>query len=89
MRDMQRLAELSHTIDKLTVALCRREKDERLIEVQIVQLADGEREAAAVALSYALRRRELGDLSSVNDRVIASLAGVVRRMAPTPDSEQS
>jgi len=85
MRDLQRLAELSHTIDERTVALCRREKDERLIEVQIVQLADGEREAAAMALAYALRRRELGDLTSVNDRVIAALAGVVRRMASTPD----
>ena len=85
MRDLQRLAELSHTIDNLTVALCRREKDERLIEVQIMQLADGEREAAAMALAYALRRRELGDLTSVNDRVIAALAGVVRRMASTPD----
>lgn len=85
MRDLQRLAELSHTIDKLTVALCRREKDDRLIEVQIVQLADGEREAAAMALAYALRRRELGDVSEVNDRAIAALAGVVRRMAPPPD----
>ncbi len=85
MRDLQRLAELSHTIDKLTVALCRREKDDRLIEVQIVQLADGEREAAAMALAYALRRRELGDVSEVNDRSIAALAGVVRRMAPPPD----
>lgn len=85
MRDLERLAELSHTIDKLTVALCRREKDDRLIEVQIVQLADGEREAAAMALAYALRRRELGDVGEVNDRAIAALAGVVGRMATPPD----
>ncbi len=85
MRDLVHLAELSHTIDKLTVALCRREADDRLIEVQIVTLADGEREAAAMALAYALRRRELGDTSELNDRAIAALAGVVRRMANPPD----
>ena len=85
MRDLVRLADLSHSIDQLTMALCRREKDDRLIEVQLVQLADGEREAVALALSYALRRRELGGQEPINDRAIAALAGTVRRMAKAPD----
>lgn len=87
MRDHVRLADLSHSIDQLTMALCRRESDDRIIEVQLVELADGEREAVAMALAYALRRRELGGREPVNDRAIAALAGTVRRMTHHPDQE--
>jgi len=84
MRDYERLAELSHTLDRMALALCREDDNDRRIELYLVELAEGEREAAAVALSYALRRRELDGSSPLNDRVIAALAGTVRRMTSGP-----
>jgi hypothetical protein len=84
VRDYERLADLSHTIDRAAVALCREDADDRRIELALVEMADGEREAAAVALSYALRRRQLEGSTPLNDRVIAALAGAVRRMTSGP-----
>ena len=84
MRDYERLADLSHTIDRMAVAMCKEDTNDRRIELYLVELAEGEREAAAVALSYALRRRELEGSTPLNDRVIAALAGAVRRMTSGP-----
>ena len=47
-------------------------------------MSEGEREAVAVALSYALRQRELEGETVLNDRVVAALAGAVRRMTSGP-----
>jgi hypothetical protein len=80
MRDLARLAELSHTIDHAAQELCAGEPDDRRVVLALEELADGEREAAAIALSYALRRRELEGLVPVNERTIAALAATVRRM---------
>jgi hypothetical protein len=81
VRDLPRLAELSHTVDRVALALCRDDPDDRRIEGYLEDLAEGEREAVAIALSYALRRRELDGADPINDRTIATLAAVVRRMA--------
>lgn len=95
MRDLARLAELSHTIDQVAMAMCRdshdRSSDGRAVELAVVELAAGEREVVAIALSYALRRRELDEASGrptsdpVNDRAVAALAAAVRRMLHTAD----
>jgi ABC-type glutathione transport system ATPase component len=82
VRDLSRLAELSHTLDRVALALCRDDPDDRRIEVYLEELAEGEREAVAIARSYALRRRELEGPEPVNERAAAALAGVVRRMKP-------
>lgn len=81
MRDLQRLAELSHTLDRVATALCRDDPDDRRVERYLEDLAEGEREAVALALSYALRRRELEGPEEINDKTIATLAAVVRRMS--------
>jgi hypothetical protein len=80
VRDFEGLAELSHAIDRMAVAMCREDTDDRRIERYLVEMADGEREAMAVALSYALRRRELEGSTPINDRSVAALANAVRRM---------
>ena len=85
MTDLVRLADLSHTLDRVTVALCRDDPDDRRIELYLEELADGEREAVAIALSYALRRRELDGATPLNERAVAALAATVRRMQRTAD----
>lgn len=80
MDDLEQLAELSHTIDRVAVSLCRDELDDRRIELALVAMADDEKEALAVALSYALRRRELEGSTPINDRAVAALAGAMRRL---------
>jgi hypothetical protein len=80
MSDMERLAELSHTIDRVALALCRADPGDRRIELYLVEVSEGEREAMAVALSYALRRRELEGPTDLNERAVAALAGAVRRL---------
>ena len=84
MRDYERLADLSHTLDRMCVAMCKEDRDDRRIERYLVEMAEGQREAMAVALSYALRRRELEGETKLNDRVVAALAGAVRRMNSGP-----
>jgi hypothetical protein len=83
VRDLVRLADLSHTLDRVALALCRDDPDDRRIELYLEALADGELEAVAVALSYALRRRELEGPDPINERAAAALAGTVRRMRRT------
>jgi hypothetical protein len=80
VKDYERLADLSHTIDRMAVSLCREDTDDRRIERYLVEMSEGEREAVAVALSYALRRRELEGSTPINDRTVAALANAVRRM---------
>ena len=81
-----RLADLSHTLDRVALALCRDDADDRRVELYLEGLAEGEREAVAIALSYALRRRELEGPDPINERAAAALAGVVRRMR-TPEED--
>jgi hypothetical protein len=85
--DLVRLADLSHTLDRVALALCRDDPDDRRIELYLEELADGEREAAAIALSYALRRRELEGQTPLNERAVAALAGTVRRMQRAPEDD--
>ena len=80
MTDFVRLADLSHALDRLTLALCRDDEHDRRVEAYLEELAEGQVEAAAIALSYALRRRELEGPSPLNERTVATLAAVVRRM---------
>ena len=88
MDDLEQLAELSHTIDRVALALCRDDPDDLRVEQYLVTMADGQREALAVALSYALRRRELQGSSPLNDRAVAALAGAVRRMLRGGDPDR-
>jgi hypothetical protein len=79
--DLVRLADLSHTLDRVALALCRDDPDDRRVELYLEELAEGEREAVAIALSYALRRRELEGHDPINERAAAALAATVRRMS--------
>jgi hypothetical protein len=81
VRDLSRLAELSHTIDRVALALCQEDPDDRRVELYLVEVSEGQREAVAAALSYALRRRELEGSTPLNERAVAALAGVVRRLS--------
>ena len=83
--DLVRLADLSHTLDRVALALCLDDPDDRRIELYLEELAAGEREAVAIALSYALRRRELEGQTPLNDRTVATLAAIVRRMQRSVD----
>ena len=83
MDDLERLAELSHTIDRVARSLCKDDADDRRVELALVAMTGDEKEALAVALSYALRRRELEGSTPLNDRAVAALAGAMRRMTNT------
>ena len=87
MDDLEQLAELSHTIDRVALSLCRDDPDDRRVELYLVEVTDGQTEALAVALSYALRRRELEGSTPLNDRAVAALAGAVRRMTRGDDPD--
>jgi hypothetical protein len=82
---MEQLAALSHTIDRVALALCQDDLDDRRVELSLVAMTDGQREALAVALSYALRRREREGASDLNERAVAALAGALRRTTQNPD----
>ncbi len=82
MGDLVRLADLSHAIDRLALARSHDEVDDRDIELTLEELAGGEREAVAIALSYALRRRDTEGQTPANVRAVAVLAATVRRMQP-------
>jgi hypothetical protein len=79
--DLADLAHLSHAVERLAIALCADDADDRRVERYLQGFAHGEREAVAVALSYALRRRELDGSTPLTDRAVAVLAATVRRMA--------
>ncbi|MGI8794441.1 MAG: hypothetical protein ACR2H3_14920 [Acidimicrobiales bacterium] len=59
--DMEALAELSHAIERLAFAFVRQNLRADLAVPQLVELAAGDRAAAAMALSYALRTAERED----------------------------
>ncbi|HUP86026.1 MAG TPA: hypothetical protein VM143_10200 [Acidimicrobiales bacterium] len=82
------LAELSHLIDRVALSLCRDDPDDRRVELYLVQVSEGQSEATAVALSYALRRRELEGSTPLNDRAVAALAGAVRRLQRTRHGDE-
>ena len=87
---MEQLAELSHTIDRVALSLCREDPDDRRVELALAAMAGEEKEALAVALSYALRRRELEGSTPHNDRAVAALAAAVRRLnKPTTHNDQA
>ena len=79
--DLVTLADLSHAVERLTLALCADDPDDRRIARYLLAFAQGEREAVAVALSYVLRRRELDGATPTVDRAVTVLASTVRRMA--------
>ena len=83
---MRALAELSHAIDRLARFLCDEDPDDRRVEQALADRSGGQREAVAVALSYALRRREREGSTPINDRTVAALAGALRRLAADPDA---
>lgn len=87
MDDLEQLAELSHTIDRVAVSLCMEDPDDRRVELALVAMVDVEKEALAVALSYALRRRELEGSTPLNDRAVAALAGAMRRLLKKENGE--
>lgn len=62
--ELRSLAELSHLIERLATALAIQGANRDLAARELVDLAAGHREAAAIALSYALRtaEREPGDV---------------------------
>ena len=87
--DLEALAELSHAIDRLAQVLCEEDPDDRRVELALAERSGGQREAVAVALSYALRRREREGPTPGNERVCAALAGALRRLpraGPDPGS---
>ena len=79
--DLVTLADLSHSVERLAIALCAEDHDDLRIARYLLAFARGEREAVAVALSYALRRRELEGSTPTIDRAVTVLASTVRRMA--------
>ena len=87
MDDLEQLAELSHTIDRVALALCKDDPDDRRVERALAAMAGEEKEALAVALSYALRRRELEGSTPLNDRAVAGLAGAIRRLTKHHDED--
>jgi hypothetical protein len=84
---MRELAELSHTLDRLARSLCLDDPDDRRVERYVAELATGQREALAVALSYALRRREREGATQLNERTVAALAGALRRLSRDDGAE--
>jgi len=83
--DFGMLAALSHDLEKLALALSADRVDGRVVSNEIIDLAAGEREAAAIALSYLLRRRSLGEVPPdppVLDAAVDAMVTAVRRIAP-------
>lgn len=62
--ELRSLAELSHLLERLATALAIQGTNADLAADELVDLAAGHREAAAIALSYALRtsERQPGDI---------------------------
>lgn len=76
--DLRALAALSHMLERLATALAIQGADQAMAADELVDLAAGHREAAAIALSYALRtaEREPGD--------IPETAALLLRLALSP-----
>ena len=73
MEAFDRLAALSHSLERLALALANDDPDEKRAAAELHAVAAGEREALALALSYLFRRQELGDDSEAVTRAIVLL----------------
>ena len=80
--DFGELAALSHDLEKLALTLVADGVDGRVVADELVQQAAGEREAAAIALSYLLRRQTLGEVPPeppVLEAAVDAMVTAVRR----------
>ena len=85
MKDFADLADLSHGLERLGLALARDDPDDARSAAELDAVAGGQKDILAVALSYALRRqRDAGDDAVVARAVkLLSLAiGVGRPGSP-------
>ena len=80
MSDMAALAQLSHALDRVALVLAENDPDDGRIQRYLVELAAGQREAVAIALSYALRRHALEGPSAAVDRAANRLRAALRAM---------
>ena len=76
------LAELSHTLERIALALANDKIDVRVIANEIEANANGQREAVAIALSYLLRHRSLGTHDD-NGTLAAAIDGTVLALRRT------
>lgn len=79
------LAALSHDLEKLALTRTADGVDGRIVSDELIEHAGGEREAAAIALSYLLRRRSLGEVPPeppVLDAAVDAMVTAVRRIVP-------
>ena len=79
------LAALSHDLEKLALTRTADGVDGRIVSDELIEHAAGEREAAAIALSYLLRRRSLGEVPPeppVLDAAVDAMVTAVRRIVP-------
>jgi hypothetical protein len=92
MTDLDMLAGLSHDLEAIAMTLVADGIDGRVVVDELVHQADGEREVAAIALSYLLRRRNLGETPPpprVLDASIDAMVTAIRRMPPAPSAPAS
>ena len=83
--DFGMLAALSHDLEKLALTRTADGVDGRVVSDELVEHAAGEREAAAIALSYLLRRKSLGEVPPeppVLDAAVDAMVTAVRRIVP-------
>ncbi len=77
------MAAHSHDLEKLALTLSADGVDGRIVSDELIEHAAGEREVAAIALSYLLRRRSLGETPPelpVVDAATDAMVTVLRRM---------
>ena len=84
--DFSELAALSHDLEKVALTMASDGLDGRFVADELVEQAAGEREAAAIALSYLLRRQTLGDeppAPPVVEAAVDAMVTAVRRITPS------
>ena len=81
MSDPAQLAGLSHALERVALALSRDDADDCRVEHYLAELAGGQREVLAMALSFALRRQALNE-DPVTERAIARLEATLGGAAP-------
>jgi len=92
MTDLGMLAGLSHDLEAIAITLVGDGIDGRIVADELAHQAGGEREVAAIALSYLLRRRNLGETPPpphVLDASIDALVAAIRRMPLPPTASPS
>ena len=70
-------ADLSHSLERLALALAQDDPDDRRATAALRSVSGGHREATALALSYVFRRRELGDVGPPIARAIELLTAAL------------